>query len=89
MSFYFCCRRALSRTILVLSMLARIVNGLDLPVATLGTEQWAGVVAQALMRGNETPEKLMKAVPNFRSMTMAKFQDHVSAHHELFEGPDI
>ncbi|BDA44177.1 hypothetical protein COCOBI_05-3610 [Coccomyxa sp. Obi] len=78
--------RALSRTILVLAMLAGIVKGLDLPVATQGTEQWAGVVGQALINGGKNPEEIMQRATNFRSRVMASLQDHARVWTDVMDG---
>ncbi len=65
------------------------VKGLDLPVATHGTEQWVGVVGQALMNGGTNQEKIMQALTKFRSRGMASLQEKVNVDHEVFNVPDI
>lgn len=79
-------RRALSWGTLALVMLAEVsaVRGLDLPVATQGTEQWVGVVGQALRHGGNSPEKVMQTFKDFQSRVFANMQEHVSPNHELF-----
>ncbi len=66
------------------------VKGLDLPVATQGTEQWAGLVAQAMVNrpGHETPEKTLQGFASFKSRAMADLQAQVSADQKLFEVPN-
>ena len=59
---------------LVLALLAvsAVAADVDLPVATQGTEQWAGVVAKAMTAGGRSQAESMQALKSFQSSVMGK-----------------
>ena len=50
----------------------------DLPVATSGTDQWAGVVAKAMTFGAGNQDNAMKNFESFQARAMSKLQKTVS-----------
>ena len=55
----------------------------DLPVATYGFEQWAGVVAKAMSFGGRNQEQSLAALKTFQSTVTAKMQEQVTIGHSL------
>lgn len=57
----------------------------DLPVATSGFEQWAGVVGKAMSFGDKNQEQSLQSLKTFQSKVMANMQKqvHLSAVHEV------
>lgn len=53
-------------------------SDLELPVATQGTEQWAGVVAKALTAGGMSHADSLQALQGFKSAVAAKMAKTVS-----------
>ena len=53
-------------------------SDLELPVATQGTEQWAGVVAKALTAGGMSHTDSLQALQGFKSAVAAKMAKTVS-----------
>lgn len=51
---------------------------IDLPVATHGFDQWAGVVAKAMSFGKRNQEETLQAFKSFQSDVIAKMQEQVS-----------
>lgn len=77
----FCILRCL--VIAMASMLLATVSGaegqtIDLPVATHGFEQWAGVVANAMSFGGGNHDQSLQALKTFQSKVAAKMQEQVS-----------
>ncbi len=64
---------------LVLAVLAssRVVQCLDLPVATSGFEEWAGVVAKAMSFGGRNQASSLQALKSFQASVAAKVQQQV------------
>lgn len=58
----------------------------DLPVATSGFEQWAGVVGKAMSFGDKNQEQSLQSLKTFQSKVMANMQKqvHLSAVHEVW-----
>ena len=74
------CRTSLfwaALVVLVVSGEARASN-IDLPVATSGTDQWAGVIAKAMTFGAGDQDTAMKNFESFQSRAMSKLQTTVS-----------
>ena len=55
-------------------------NDLELPVATQGTDQWAGVVAKAMTAGGMGHSESLQALQGFRSAVAAKMAKTVRVH---------
>ena len=53
-------------------------NKVDLPVATSGTDQWAGVVAKAMTFGAGNQDSAMKNFENFQARAISRLQKTVS-----------
>ena len=53
-------------------MQAKTAGDLELPVATHGTEQWAGVVAKAMTAGGMSHGESLQALQNFKTAVAAK-----------------
>ena len=51
---------------------------IDVPVATHGFEQWAGVVAKAMSFGGRNKAESLQALTNFQSNVQAKMQEKVN-----------
>ena len=58
---------------------ATAADDLELPVATHGTEQWAGVVAKALTAGGISHGESLQALQAFKSAVAAKMVKTVRA----------
>ena len=63
--------------VLVVSVKAEASN-IDLPVATSGTDQWAGVIAKAMTFGAGDQDTAMKKFESFQARAMSKLQRTVS-----------
>ena len=63
--------------VLLVSRNARASN-IDLPVATSGTDQWAGVIAKAMTFGAGDQDTAMKNFESFQARAMSKLQRTVS-----------
>ena len=50
----------------------------DLPVATYGFEEWAGVIAKAMSFGGRNQEQSLEALKGFQSKVTAKLQEQVT-----------
>lgn len=72
------CRRPLCLAALVV-LAVSAQAAVDLPVATSGTDQWAGVVAKAMTFGAGNQDNAMKNFESFQAKAMAKLQKTVSA----------
>ncbi len=72
------CRRPLCLAALVV-LAASAHAAVDLPVATSGTDQWAGVVAKAMSYGAGNQDDAMKNFESFQARAMSKLQATVSA----------
>ena len=53
-------------------------SNIDLPVATSGTDQWAGVIAKAMTFGAGDQDTAMKNFDSFQALAMSKLQSTVS-----------
>ncbi|EIE18332.1 hypothetical protein COCSUDRAFT_60299 [Coccomyxa subellipsoidea C-169] len=73
---------------LVLAVLAssRVVQCLDLPVATSGFEEWAGVVAKAMSFGGRNQASSLQALKSFQASVAAKVQQQGAALKKLEKG---
>ncbi|KAK9917365.1 hypothetical protein WJX75_003560 [Coccomyxa subellipsoidea] len=58
----------------------------DLPVATYGFEEWAGVTAKAMSFGGRNQEQSLEALKGFQSKVTAKLQEQASAVEKLQKG---
>ncbi len=58
--------------VLALLVVSAMADGVDLPVATQGTEQWAGVVAKAMTVGGRSQAESMQAMQSFQDLVMQK-----------------
>ena len=58
-------------------------SNLELPVATQGTEQWAGVVAKALTAGGMSHADSLQALQGFKSAVAAKMAKTVSTQRTV------
>ena len=65
--------------VLALLMASALASDIDLPVATQGTEQWAGVVAKALTFGGRDQAQSLQAMKSFQESVMAKMGTTVSS----------
>ncbi len=70
-----CCRCLATLALLAVSAVA---DNIDLPVATQGTEQWAGVVAKAMTAGGRSQSESMQALKSFQSSVKDKMGQTVS-----------
>ena len=52
-------------------------QGLDLPVATSGFEQWVGVVGDALAFGGKSKEDTLQALKGFQAVAMGSLKNQV------------
>ncbi|CAL8465080.1 g4615 [Coccomyxa elongata] len=59
---------------------------IDLPVATHGFEQWAGVVAKAMSFGKRSQDETLQAFKSFQSDVIAKMQEQANAVKRLQSG---
>ena len=50
----------------------------DLPVATFGFEQWAGVIAKAMSFGGRNQKQSLESLKGFQSKVTAKMQEQVT-----------
>lgn len=55
-----------------------VADYVDLPVATEGTEQWAGVVAKAMTVNGRSQAESLQALKSFQSSVMQKMGKTVS-----------
>lgn len=62
--------------LLVLASCASASN-IDLPVATGGFEQWAGVVGKAMSFGGKNQDQSLQALKSFQSKVFANVQKQV------------
>ena len=65
--------------VLALLVLSTVAADVDLPVATQGTEQWAGVVAKAMTAGGRSQTESLQALKSFQSSVMGKMGKTVSS----------
>ncbi len=65
-------------TVSILAMVLTSAAGLDLPVATHGFEEWAGVVAKAMSFGGRNKDQSLQALKTFQAKATAKMQKQVS-----------
>lgn len=63
--------------ILVFLMAGHETQGLDLPVATSGFEQWAGVIGDALAYGGKSKEDTLQALKGFQAVVMEHLKKQV------------
>ena len=92
-----CCCRVLALVPAALLLLAACASAQnrDIPVATSGFEQWAGVVAKAMAFGGNDKDQTLQAVTNFQAKVLAKLQQKVrtctrplcSAGHDYAQHP--
>lgn len=70
------CRYVVAAAALSLAVLAGS-DGYDLPVATHGFEQWAGVVAKAMSYGRRDQETSLQALKSFQTKVASNLQKQV------------
>ncbi|KAK9915686.1 hypothetical protein WJX75_002653 [Coccomyxa subellipsoidea] len=58
----------------------------DLPVATSGFEQWAGVVGKAMSFGDKNQEQSLQSLKTFQSKVMANMQKQAAGFQKLTKG---
>ncbi|BDA50676.1 hypothetical protein COCOBI_16-3520 [Coccomyxa sp. Obi] len=82
-----------SRCIAIATVLVLLatVNGaqgqkVDLPVATHGFEQWAGVIAKAMSFGKRNQDETLQAFKSFQSDVIAGMQEQATAVKKLQSG---
>ena len=64
--------------LLALLAAAAMADGnIDLPVATQGTEQWAGVLAKAMSAGGKNQDESLQALQSFQDKIFAKISKTV------------
>ena len=73
-----CCRCLEALLVLALLMVSTVAADVDLPVATQGTEQWAGVVAKALTAGGRSQAESLQALKSFQTSVKGKMGKTVS-----------
>ena len=56
----------------LLAVAAVADSNVDLPVATQGTEQWAGVVAKAMSAGGRNQDESLQALSSFQEKVFSK-----------------
>ena len=56
----------------LLAVAAVADDSVDLPVATQGTEQWAGVLAKAMSAGGRNQGESLQALQSFQEKVFAK-----------------
>ena len=56
----------------LLAAAVRADDNVDLPVATQGTEQWAGVLAKAMSAGGKNQGESLQALQSFQDKVFAK-----------------
>ncbi len=61
----------------VLASCASAADKIDLPVATGGFEQWAGVVGKAMSFGGKNQAESLQALKSFQGKVMANMQKQV------------
>ena len=62
----------------LLAAAVRADDNVDLPVATQGTEQWAGVLAKAMSAGGKNQGESLQALQSFQDKVFAKVAKTVS-----------
>ena len=70
------CRYVVAAAAVALAVLAGS-DGYDLPVATHGFEQWAGVVAKAMSYGGRDQDKSLQALKSFQARVASNMQNQV------------
>ena len=84
-----CCAAGASRrcldAVLVFALWAvsTLADDVDLPVATLGTEQWAGVVAKAMMVNGRSEAESLQALTSFQNFVQQRMGKTVSSPRTL------
>ena len=73
-----CCRCSEAVLFLALLLVSTLAENVDLPVATQGTEQWAGVVAKAMTIDGRSQAESLQALKSFQSSVMQKLGKTVS-----------
>ncbi|CAL8467466.1 g7004 [Coccomyxa elongata] len=62
-------------------MVGHEIQGLDLPVATSGFEEWAGVIGDALAYGGNSKEDTLQALKGFQAVVM----EHLKKQGDMFQ----
>ena len=73
-----CCRCSEAVLFLALLVVSTLAEDVDLPVATQGTEQWAGVVAKAMTVNGRSQAESLQALKSFQSSVMQRLGKTVS-----------
>ncbi|CAL5221431.1 g3619 [Coccomyxa viridis] len=71
---------------LALLAVSAVADNVDLPVATQGTEQWAGVVAKAMTVGGRSQSESMQALKSFQSSVKDKMGQTAVSLQKLGHG---
>ena len=77
-SFTLCRCLVVAPFLALLAVAAVADSGVDLPVATQGTEQWAGVVAKAMSAGGRNQDESLQALSSFQEKVFSKIAKTVS-----------
>ena len=59
-------------SLLALLAISVVADNVDLPVATQGTEQWSGVLANAMTMGGRDQDASLQALQSFQDKVFAK-----------------
>ncbi|EIE26081.1 hypothetical protein COCSUDRAFT_46483 [Coccomyxa subellipsoidea C-169] len=70
----------------VLASCASAADNIDLPVATGGFEQWAGVVGKAMSFGGKNQGESLQALKSFQGKVMANMQKQSNSFKKLTTG---
>lgn len=73
-----CCRCMAIVPLLALLAVSAVADNIDLPVATQGTEQWAGIVAKAMSFGGKNQAESLQAFKSFQTSVKSKMGKTVS-----------
>jgi len=72
--------------VVVLASCAAAADKIDLPVATSGFEQWAGVVAKAMSFGGKDQAGSLQALKSFQAQVTANMQKQSASFKKLAAG---
>lgn len=69
---------------LALLVVSAVAGNVELPVATQGTEQWAGVVAKAMTVDGRSQSESLQALESFQALVTQKMGTTVSTPCTLY-----